>query len=540
MSAPSNDRTDAAADGHYVAVATLDTLPPGRSRIVRVGPKQILLSHTDKGLFACNNRCPHEGYPLKEGTLSDGCVLTCNWHNWKFDLTNGANLTGGDALRCYPIRVEDGEILIEVTDPPAEERIEKALAGLQDSFRRFEYDRMGREIARLAAVGTDPLTAVRHAFAWTHDHFEYGATHAQAAAADWLALRAQYGDDDDAHGLVPLVEIVSHLAWDSLRERAYPFATAAAEFDGPGLTAAIEAEDEPAAIAIARGGIALGQGFAPFLEPLARAALAHYADFGHSAIYVLKTAQLSAALGEESLEPLVLALVRQSINAFREDKIPEFKDYEPSLKSWDGSGTAAVTAADFVGLGVRDCLALALNASAQPQQLYDALLGAAAWNFLHYDMAHQSRTAGPVSDNKGWLDFTHALTFANAVRNLGAAVPDLWPAGLLQIACFVGRNAAYVDKDIDTAPWQIADNQAADFMDQCKRGLFDHGRNEPIVACHLVKLVMAVADEIADGPTPSTKAALLTSLNRFLNAPLKRRHALRVARQSIDFVAREG
>jgi len=540
MSAPSNTRIDASNDGDYVAVATLETLPLGRSRIVRVGPKQILLSHTDKGLFACNNRCPHEGYPLKEGTLSDGCVLTCNWHNWKFDLTNGANLTGGDALRCYPIRVEDGEIQIEVTDPPAEARIKKALAGLQDSFRRFEYDRMAREIARLATVGEDPLEAVRHAFAWTYDHFEYGATHAQAAAADWLALRAQYGADDGAHDLVPLVEIVSHLAWDSLRERAYPFTDTAAGFDGPGLTAAIEAEDEATAIAIARGGIALGQGFAPFQEPLARAALAHYADFGHSAIYVHKTAQLAATLGQASLEPLVLALVRQSINAFREDKIPEFRNYEPSLEAWDGRGSDTVTATDFIGLGVRDCLALALTASADPGPLYDALLGAAAWNFLHYDMAHQDRTAGPVSDNKGWLDFTHALTFANAVRNLCRAVPDLWPAGLLQIACFVGRNTAYVDRYVDTAAWQIADDQAAGFLDQCKRGLFDHGRNEPIVACHLVKLVMAVADEIADGPTPSTKSALLASLNRFLNAPLKRRHALRVARQSLDFVAREG
>ena len=76
---------------------------------------------------------------------------------------------------------------------------EKALAGLRDSFRRFEYDRMAREIARLAAIGEDPLMAVAQAFTWTYDHFEYGATHAQATAADWLALRAQYGGGDAGH-----------------------------------------------------------------------------------------------------------------------------------------------------------------------------------------------------------------------------------------------------------------------------------------------------------------------------------------------------
>ncbi|MFL5239337.1 MAG: Rieske (2Fe-2S) protein, partial [Rhizomicrobium sp.] len=31
-------------------------------------------------MFAIANRCPHEGYPLSEGTLSPGCLLTCNWH----------------------------------------------------------------------------------------------------------------------------------------------------------------------------------------------------------------------------------------------------------------------------------------------------------------------------------------------------------------------------------------------------------------------------------------------------------------------------
>ncbi|MEO2091127.1 MAG: Rieske (2Fe-2S) protein, partial [Gemmataceae bacterium] len=39
---------------------------------------------------AISNRCPHEGYPLHQGVLKQ-CVLTCNWHNWKFDLRDGSN-----------------------------------------------------------------------------------------------------------------------------------------------------------------------------------------------------------------------------------------------------------------------------------------------------------------------------------------------------------------------------------------------------------------------------------------------------------------
>src|SRR5262249_9052133 len=69
-----------------------DELAAEGSAIVRHEGRQILLLRTEHGLFACANRCPHEGYPLSEGTLTDGCVLTCNWHNWKFDLASGATL----------------------------------------------------------------------------------------------------------------------------------------------------------------------------------------------------------------------------------------------------------------------------------------------------------------------------------------------------------------------------------------------------------------------------------------------------------------
>ena len=89
---------------------------------------QILLLHTERGVFACANRCPHEGYPLSEGSLADGCVLTCNWHNWKFDLGSGATLVGGDQLPRYPVRLEAGRVWVDITPPDPELRRQTALA----------------------------------------------------------------------------------------------------------------------------------------------------------------------------------------------------------------------------------------------------------------------------------------------------------------------------------------------------------------------------------------------------------------------------
>ena len=67
-------------------------------KVVRRDGKQILLIEAGERVFAIANRCPHEGYPLSEGTLSSDCLLTCNWHNWKFDLGTGETLVGRDPV----------------------------------------------------------------------------------------------------------------------------------------------------------------------------------------------------------------------------------------------------------------------------------------------------------------------------------------------------------------------------------------------------------------------------------------------------------
>lgn len=531
---------DAPSPDPFVPVTDLAKLRERGVLTVKHGGKQIALFQSEDGVFACNNRCPHEGYPLSEGTLTQGCLLTCNWHNWKFDLKSGETLVGGDRLRRYPVRIADGTVYLDLTDPPAEARAAAALAALRDALDRHEPDRMAREIARLIKAGRDPLDAVRSAIHWTHDRFEFGTTHAIAAAPDWLTLRAETAGTDPARALAPLVEIVGHLAWDSLREPVYPYPEGLAAYEPEVLVAAIEAEDEAGACAQVRGALAAGLGFETIEPPLARAALAHYADFGHAAIYLRKTGQLIERLGKAVAEPLLLALVRSLVYATREDLIPEFRDYGRCLAAWptapEPSGSPP-RAEDFIGQGVRACLERCLAHAATPEALYHALMGAAAWNFLHFDRAVEARNDGPVPDNVGWLDFTHAVTFGNAVRALCGRAPDLWPQALLQMACFVGRNAAYTDAAQDTTRWHVA--AAPAFFAAVDERLLDHGQGEYIVSAHLLKTAIAVREEIEAAPAAPWRGDLLAALNRLLHTPIKRRFALRQARQSLDFVARE-
>jgi nitrite reductase/ring-hydroxylating ferredoxin subunit len=87
-------------------------------KLVRHDGKQVLVIAHENRVFAIANRCPHEGYPLSEGTIGPGCVLTCNWHNWKFDLVSGAALVGRDPVRTYEVAERGGEILIDFRDRP--------------------------------------------------------------------------------------------------------------------------------------------------------------------------------------------------------------------------------------------------------------------------------------------------------------------------------------------------------------------------------------------------------------------------------------
>ena len=521
----------------YTRVAAMDDLREAGRLVVKRAGKQIALFNSEKGVYACNNRCPHEGYPLSEGSLADGCVLTCNWHNWKFDFESGETLVGGDVLRRYPVRVQDGSVWLDLADPPPEEVAARALKSLRASFDDMDYGRMAREIARLQRAGADPLDALRAAIGWTHDRLEFGMTHAHPAGADWLAL-SEIVAQDAASALVPVVEAVAHQAWDSLREEQYPFPRAVADWNSARFVDAVEREDEPTAVAMVRGAVASGATFADLEEALAEAALAHYAGFGHAAIYVHKARELADRLGSAVLEPLLLVLVRGIIYARREDLIPEFRSYGPALAAWDCTGTRAPRPSDFVGLGVRAAIQKTLESSAHPQLLHGALLGAGAFNMLHFDADRQMRTDQSVSQNVGWLDFTHAITFGNAVGVLCSRYPGLWPQGLLQMACFAGRNAAYVDADQRVDAWTVDD--PADFFETELGALIDHGELEYILACHRLKTTMAVRDELLRRPDADYNDVLLAALNRYLHSAFKRKHVLRTAKQSLAFVAAEG
>ena len=116
-------------------VADLDELPPGRVKTVTAGVHSMALTNIDGEYTAMDNRCPHQGGPLGEGSIETGaegeCWLRCPWHGWDFDPKTGRPPGGHEdsGQMLYPIDVRDDGIYVGLEpDPPHETTVTDLMA----------------------------------------------------------------------------------------------------------------------------------------------------------------------------------------------------------------------------------------------------------------------------------------------------------------------------------------------------------------------------------------------------------------------------
>lgn len=97
----------------FVTVAKASELPPGERQVVQLGRNWIVIFNVDGDLYALEDQCSHEDYPLSDGVL-DGCEIECIQHGARFDLRTGKN-TAPPALipvRSYEVRVEGDDVQV--------------------------------------------------------------------------------------------------------------------------------------------------------------------------------------------------------------------------------------------------------------------------------------------------------------------------------------------------------------------------------------------------------------------------------------------
>ena len=95
-------------------IASVDDVPPGAGRELVAGDRVVALFNVDGKFFALDGVCPHAGGPLGQGTL-DGCVVTCPWHGWQFDVTSGLHCLNSNIQHgSFYVTVEDDSVFVEI------------------------------------------------------------------------------------------------------------------------------------------------------------------------------------------------------------------------------------------------------------------------------------------------------------------------------------------------------------------------------------------------------------------------------------------
>lgn len=108
---------------HWIDLGPADAFPDGERRCLQpaghnLGSEVVVLNLSGR-LTAFANTCPHAGMPLAEGELS-GCVITCPFHGYSFDVFTGKNTDFPDdvPLIRYPVRVQNGRVEVDVESAP--------------------------------------------------------------------------------------------------------------------------------------------------------------------------------------------------------------------------------------------------------------------------------------------------------------------------------------------------------------------------------------------------------------------------------------
>jgi pyruvate oxidase len=177
-------------------VAEVDDLDDGRVRTVVAGTRTLALARVGDRYGALDNRCPHQGGPLGEGSIEKGW-LRCPWHGYDYDPLTGTPPAGfSDAPSCFPVEVRDDGIYVALAPEPEATRtvsdvmVETLVAwGVTHVFGMVGHSNLGFADAmrRQEEAGKLTFIGIRHEGAAAFAASAYGKLTGHPAACFGIA-----------------------------------------------------------------------------------------------------------------------------------------------------------------------------------------------------------------------------------------------------------------------------------------------------------------------------------------------------------------
>jgi len=97
----------------WIEVCPLEELERDGVKVVSGEGRPVAIFLDQGQVYALDNRCPHMGFPLHRGTVTDG-ILTCHWHHAKFDLAGGCTFDPfADDVAPYHVEIREGTVWLD-------------------------------------------------------------------------------------------------------------------------------------------------------------------------------------------------------------------------------------------------------------------------------------------------------------------------------------------------------------------------------------------------------------------------------------------
>ncbi|WP_420451483.1 Rieske (2Fe-2S) protein [Ilumatobacter sp.] len=532
-------------------ITHLDDLAVGSTRMATVEGRRVCLARTPDGVHAVDDACPHMGYGLTRGSL-DGDLLTCRWHNWKFRVTDGTCVQGEEDVAVHHVDVDDeGAVRVRLHRPDPVELRSRLTTSLRRGVHEDRRGQIARDVVRLLRADANPGELVWEAIAFGAPRGEFGWGHSIATATDCLAMLELHDGDQRA---LPVVQAIAGVAETERDRPVRPLPDPAPAGDpsvgAAGFRAAIEAEATAEAQAIVLAAIHRGDDADELRRWFAGAVADHHLSYGHAAIYAHKAFELLDALGWDRADTVLGHLVPAIVTGTREDTLPYMRpftreldrvdlaglaDLEPD-SSWSDDGALVATLLGSDRSATVAAVAAAMRDGAGVDGVLDAVVDATSERMLRYDTDGEF----DFGDDFGWLDITHGITYAEAVRahhravgHVGSLRPDLVRLVMFTafLAQWTGRHEWHTSVR-ERHEVAALGSTVIDYGDELQRRSLLDPASSPIVHAHVVKTSRAAALEASRRAT----TAPLDAAARFMAAPKLERFVAATVQRSIEAV----
>jgi nitrite reductase/ring-hydroxylating ferredoxin subunit len=399
----------------------------------------VFPSSVSDQVYAVDNRCPHMGFPLHKGSVSDG-ILTCHWHHARFDLESGGTFDPwADDVQTYATVIEDGIVYVDPR-PRGGDRIAHAKSRLWDGLEQDLNLVVVKSVFALLEAGVPPadILAIGGRF---------GATYRRGGWASGLTILTALGNllprlrsEDRALALYHgLVNVAGDCAGQPPRFALDPLPSpdVSAERLQGWFRQFIEVRDGDGAERSLLTAIATGVPSTALAAILASAATDHvFLDGGHTLDFVNKACEMLDAVGWDQAAAILPSLVRGLSMARRSEELNSWRHpvdlvalMEPELTperlsvlvdsaghdpGWNGQEALAATLLGEDAAAIVDEISAALMAGAPLTAVSRSVSYAAALRVARF---HTSNEFGD------WITVLHTFTHANAVHQLVRRAP---------------------------------------------------------------------------------------------------------------------